>query len=59
MKISKEESKYESRKKRDTLYTEFKIIVVFEKYSENKLAHSGKIGIRRTLKSKLIKKEKS
>jgi sulfate/thiosulfate transport system ATP-binding protein len=41
-------------KKGDTLYAEFKNIVVFDKNSENKLTHSGKSGIRNSLKSKLI-----
>jgi sulfate/thiosulfate transport system ATP-binding protein len=41
-------------KKGDTLYAEFKNMVVFDKNSENKLTHSGKIGIRSSLKSKLI-----
>jgi sulfate/thiosulfate transport system ATP-binding protein len=41
-------------KKGDILYAEFKNIVVFDKNSENKLYHSGKSGIRNSLKSKLI-----
>lgn len=41
-------------KKGDILYAEFKNIVVFDKSSENKLIHSGKSGIRNSLKSKLI-----
>jgi sulfate transport system ATP-binding protein len=41
-------------KRGDILFAEFKNIIVFDHHKENKLAHGGKIGIRNSLKSKLI-----
>lgn len=41
-------------KRGDILFAEFKNIIVFDHHLENKLDHGGKIGIRNSLKSKLI-----
>jgi sulfate/thiosulfate transport system ATP-binding protein len=41
-------------KRGEILFAEFKNIIVFDHHLENKLDHGGKVGIRNSLKSKLI-----
>ncbi|MEH7274617.1 TOBE-like domain-containing protein, partial [Neobacillus vireti] len=41
-------------KRGDILFAEFKNIIVFDHHLENKHAHTGKMGIRNSLKIKLI-----